>query len=108
VLLIQYLHVHVFGFQRVASSFVLAANQSTLWRTEKMKTTILKMGEHARHTIKQVIKAMAAMQSILLPYDPTTSLSLDMTNHRLRRESRAIQSFVDKSGHSIDQAIHTS
>lgn len=73
-----------------------------------MKRTILKMGGDARHTIKQIIKAMTEMQTILLPYDPTTSLSLNITTHRLGKESRVILGFVHKSGHSIDQAIHTS
>lgn len=105
---LMFLLVLLFTFLAVvASSLVLAANQSTLWRTEKMKRSILKMGEDARHTMKQVIKAMTEMQSILLPYDPSTSLSLNITTHRLGRESRVIRGFLHKSGHSIDQAIHT-
>ncbi|KAB1214913.1 hypothetical protein CJ030_MR5G024519 [Morella rubra] len=93
---------------RVASSVVLASIQSTLWRTEKLKRTILKMGGDARQAIQKVIHAMTEMQFLLLPYDPNTSLTLNTTSHRLGRESRIIRSFVDKTGHSFDLAIHTS
>jgi hypothetical protein len=93
---------------RVASSFVLAANQSTLRRTEKIKRTILTIGGDVRETIQKIIKAMTEMQSLLLPYDPSISMSLNMTIHRLGRESHVIRRSVDKNGHSIDQAIHTS
>uniref|UniRef100_A0A2N9G0A0 Uncharacterized protein n=1 Tax=Fagus sylvatica TaxID=28930 RepID=A0A2N9G0A0_FAGSY len=94
--------------ERVASSFVLAANQSTLRRTEKIKRTILTIGGDVRETIQKIIKAMTEMQSLLLPYDPSISMSLNMTIHRLGRESHVIRRSVDKNGHSIDQAIHTS
>ena len=93
---------------RVASSFVLAANQSTLRRTEKIKGTILTIGGDVRESIQKIIKAMTEMQSLLLPYDPSISMSLNMTIHRLGRESHVIRRSVDKNGHSIDQAIHTS
>ncbi|XP_041003649.1 uncharacterized protein LOC121249058 [Juglans microcarpa x Juglans regia] len=107
--ILMFLLVLLFTFLAiVASSFVLAANQSTLWRTEKMKGTILKMGGDAHQTIQKVMNAMTEMQSILLPYDPITSRTLKITTHRLGRESHVIHNFVDKSGHSIDQAIHTS
>lgn len=73
-----------------------------------MKGTILKMGGDARQSIQKVMNAMTEMQSLLLPYDPITSRTLKITTHRLGRESHVIHNFVDKSGHSIDQAIYTS
>ncbi|KAK9285829.1 hypothetical protein L1049_025030 [Liquidambar formosana] len=92
----------------VATSFALAANQSTLRRTKKLKETILRAGGDARRTIRKVTKAFKEMQHHLLPYDPDTSFRLNITTHRLGKESRIIQRFVQKNGHSINLAIQTS
>lgn len=92
----------------VASSFVLAANHSTLWRTEKIIRTIVTMGRDASQTIQKVITSLTKMQSLLLPYDPNISMSLNTTIDRLGRESHVIRRFVDKNGHSIDHAIQSS
>lgn len=66
------------------------------------------MGRDASQTIQKVITSLTKMQSLLLPYDPNISMSLNTTIDRLGRESHVIRRFVDKNGHSIDRAIQSS
>ncbi|KAF5752828.1 hypothetical protein HS088_TW01G00746 [Tripterygium wilfordii] len=91
-----------------AISLVLAANQSSLARTNRLKKTILKAGKDAHGTIRKVIKVMREMENILLPYDRRTSVRLNITAHQLGKESKTIQHFNERIGHSMDQAIQTS
>nr|KYP52377.1 hypothetical protein KK1_025682 [Cajanus cajan] len=92
----------------VASSFVLATSQKTLRRTEKLKESVVGIGEDALGTISKVIKTTNQMQFLLLPYNPQICASLNSTTQDLRSNSRVIRRFIDKSGQSIDKATHTS
>lgn len=75
---------------------------------EKLKGTLFSVGGDARRSIRKVMKAMTQMQYLLVPYDSTMAVTLNTTNYRLGYESRVVQYFVDKNGHSIDRAIQTS
>ncbi|XP_030474109.2 uncharacterized protein LOC115691566 isoform X1 [Syzygium oleosum] len=92
----------------VASSCVLAANQRSHHRMRRLKETILKAGQDAHRIIRRIITTMTEMEYILLPYEPVVSFQLNLTTHQLGKESRVIQHFVQKNGHSIDLAIQTS
>ncbi|XVF61359.1 hypothetical protein PTKIN_Ptkin08bG0123500 [Pterospermum kingtungense] len=92
----------------VATSLVIAANQSSLQRTKKLRNTVLKAGEDVRVSIRKLITAMTRIQFLLLPYDQKTSHKLNVTTHRLGKESRTIRNFVSSHEHSIDVAIQAS
>lgn len=55
-----------------------------------------------------VIDAMTAVEKLLLKYDEDMSLRLDATINKLGNEWQNIQNFVQKSGHSIEDAIQAS
>ncbi|PKI71317.1 hypothetical protein CRG98_008317 [Punica granatum] len=92
----------------VVSGVVLAANQSSQHRTDRLKKSILGAGREARHTIRKVIQTMTQMQNLLQPYDLRMAVELNITAHGLRKESRAIKQFIDQTDHSIGLAIQTS
>ncbi|KAK7307691.1 hypothetical protein VNO77_40969 [Canavalia gladiata] len=91
----------------VASSFVLATSQKTLRRTEKLKESVMGIGEDALRTLGRVIRATNQMQFLLLPYNPLISASLNSTTQDLRSNSRMIRRFIDTSGQSFNKATHT-
>ncbi|XP_057443715.1 uncharacterized protein LOC130735855 isoform X2 [Lotus japonicus] len=92
----------------VASGFVLATSQRTLQRTEKLKETVVGIGDDALGTIGRIMKTTKQMQYLLLPYNPQISATLDSTTEDLRSNSRVIRRFIDRSGKSFDKATHTS
>ncbi|GMN34340.1 hypothetical protein TIFTF001_004630 [Ficus carica] len=107
--LLMFFMVLLFTFLAiVASSVVLLANQSSVRKMEKLKGTLFSVGGDARRSIRKVMKAMTQMQYLLVPYDSTMAVTLNTTNYRLGYESRVVQYFIDKNGHSIDRAIQTS
>lgn len=87
---------------------MLAANRSSLHRTDLVKKSIIGAGKDARRTIRKTIQAMTQMQDLLLPFDPSVAVGLNITAHRLRKESRSIQQFIEKTDHSINLAIDAS
>ncbi|KAK7309145.1 hypothetical protein RJT34_05656 [Clitoria ternatea] len=91
-----------------ASSFVLATSQRTLRTTEKLKESMVGIGEDALRTIGRVMKTTNQMQFLLLPYTPQISETLNSTTQDLRSNSRVIRRFVDRTGQSFDDATHTS
>ncbi|XP_040937769.1 uncharacterized protein [Gossypium hirsutum] len=92
-------------FAIIAASFVIAANQISQHRTKKLKNTLVKAGHEVTQSIRRLITAMTRMQYLLLPYDQKTSSRLNVTTHRLGRESRMIRNFVRNHEHSLDVAI---
>ncbi|TYJ10800.1 hypothetical protein E1A91_A11G233100v1 [Gossypium mustelinum] len=92
-------------FAIIAASFVIAANQISQHRTKKLKNTLVKAGHEVTISIRRLITAMTRMQYLLLPYDQKTSSRLNVTTHRLGRESRMIRNFVRNHEHSLDVAI---
>ncbi|KAK6287744.1 PREDICTED: uncharacterized protein LOC18611294 isoform X1 [Theobroma cacao] len=92
----------------VAASFVIAANQRSLQRIKKLKNTIVSAGDDVSKSIRRLITAMTRIQYLLLPYDRKTSQELNVTTHRLGKESRTIQNFVRSHERPIDVAIQTS
>lgn len=95
-------------YNRVASSFVLATSQKTLRRTEKLKETVIGIGEDALGAIGRVMRTTKRMQYLLLPYNPQICASLNSTTEDLRTNSRVIRRFIDRSVQSFDKATHTS
>ncbi|XP_024025453.1 uncharacterized protein LOC21392719 [Morus notabilis] len=107
--LLMFLMVIFFTFLAiVTSSVVLLANQSSVRRMDKLKGTLFSVGGDARRSIRKVVNAMTQMQYLLVPYDPSMAVTLNTTTRRLGSESRAVQCFIEKNGHSIDRAIQTS
>ncbi|XVE86994.1 hypothetical protein DITRI_Ditri18aG0080200 [Diplodiscus trichospermus] len=92
----------------VAASFVIAATHSSLQKTKKLKNTIVNAGEDVSKSIRKLITAMTRIQYLLLPYDRKASQQLNVTTHKLGKESRTIQSFVRSHEHSINVAIQVS
>lgn len=92
----------------VATSLVIAANQSSFKRTKKLEETVLGAGGEARKTIRKVTDAMTEMQNVLLPYDPKTCTLLNSTSYQLGKEARLIRKFGRKYEHSISKAIQIS
>ncbi|XP_004517256.1 uncharacterized protein [Cicer arietinum] len=92
----------------VASSFVLATSQRTLRRTEKLKDTVVGIGEEAVGAIGRVMRTTKQIQYLLLPYNPQICMSLNSTTQDLRTNSRVIRRFIDRSEQSFDKATHTS
>ncbi|KAB2004743.1 hypothetical protein ES319_D11G221000v1 [Gossypium barbadense] len=92
-------------FAIIAASFVIAANQISQHRTKKLKNTLVKAGHEVTQSIRRLITKMTRMQYLLLPYDQKTSSRLNVTTHRLGRESRKIRNFVRNHEHSLDVAI---
>ncbi|KAG2375906.1 uncharacterized protein HKW66_Vig0159400 [Vigna angularis] len=93
---------------RIASSFVMATSQKTLKRTEKLKESVVGIGEDALGTLGRVIRTTNQMQLLLLPYNPQMCESLNSTTQDLRTNSRVIRRFIDRSEQSFDRATHTS
>ncbi|AES94526.2 transmembrane protein, putative [Medicago truncatula] len=84
-----YLHIFVLllllaSLAIVASSFVLATSQKTIRRTEKLKDTVVGIGEEALGAINR-----------------------NSTTDDLRTNSRVIRRFIDKSEQSFNKAIDT-
>lgn len=94
-------------YNRVASSFVLATSQKTIRRTEKLKDTVVGIGEEALGAINRVMRTTKQMQYLLLPYNPQICASLNSTTDDLRTNSRVIRRFIDKSEQSFNKAIDT-
>ncbi|KAM7263365.1 hypothetical protein ACFE04_001048 [Oxalis oulophora] len=92
----------------IASGFVLAANQSSMKRTKRLKNTILDAGQNVQQAIRKVITGLTEIQYQLLPYDPQMTHQLNLTTHQLRRESRVIHNYVQKNGHYVNMGIQTS
>ncbi|KAL2551958.1 hypothetical protein Fot_05577 [Forsythia ovata] len=92
-------------FAIAATGVIIAANQKSLQRANKLKETICDVGRDSSQAIRRVNMAFIDMQAFLHPYDPGTCHQLNLTTHRLRRESISIQQFVDKTRQSSDQAV---
>ncbi|KAL4333001.1 hypothetical protein GQ457_07G007130 [Hibiscus cannabinus] len=90
----------------VAASFVIAANQISLQRTKKLENTLVLAGHDVTISIRKLITAMTRMQYLLLPYDQKTAQELNVTAHRLGKESRMINNFITSHKHSLSVAIH--
>ncbi|XP_010559144.1 PREDICTED: uncharacterized protein LOC104827634 [Tarenaya hassleriana] len=91
-----------------ATGMVIAANQSSRSRLQKLENTIANAGEDVHRTIGTVVESMTKIQYLLLPYDQQTTKLLNITTHRLAKESRIIQRFVHENKRSINLAIQTS
>ncbi|XP_019173273.1 PREDICTED: uncharacterized protein LOC109168873 [Ipomoea nil] len=89
----------------VASSFVLVADKGSLHRTKKLTETILDAGSDAQRTMQSTKGILLSIQTLIDPYDSNTSHMLNVTTHMLRRDSLSIQSFIDKTRHSGNEAI---
>ncbi|XP_027362638.1 uncharacterized protein LOC113870244 [Abrus precatorius] len=112
---LDHYYIHIFfllllftSLAIVASCFVLATSQKTMRRTEKLKESVVGIGEDALGTIGRVLKTTNQMQFLLLPYNPQICASLNSTTQDLRSNSRVIRRFIDRSGQSFDKATHTS
>ncbi|XP_028772798.1 uncharacterized protein LOC114729936 [Neltuma alba] len=92
----------------VASSLVFVTNQKALKRTEKLKDSVLGIGEDALRSLTTVIKKMKQMQYLLLPYNQQITGNLNTTIESFRSDSRVIRRFLDSSGRIFQKAIHTS
>ncbi|KAG4386450.1 hypothetical protein GLYMA_11G047500v4 [Glycine max] len=104
-----YLHIFfLLLFFTSLAIFVLATSQKTLRRTEKLKESVVGIGEDALRTIGRVMKTTNQMQILLLPYNPQICASLNSSTQDLRSNSRVIRRFIDRSGQSFDEATHTS
>ncbi|CAA3023061.1 Hypothetical predicted protein [Olea europaea subsp. europaea] len=104
--LILFLLVVLFTFFAIAATCVIiAANQKSLQRANKLKKTISDVGRDSSQAIRRVNIAFIDMQVLLQPYDPGTCHQLSLTTHRLRRESITIQQFVYMTRQSSDQAV---
>ncbi|KAL0450155.1 UNVERIFIED_CONTAM: hypothetical protein Slati_1571900 [Sesamum latifolium] len=77
-----------------ASSVIIAANQKSLQRAEKLEDTLFGAGNDTSQTIGKVRATLQRMQTSLLPYDSKTCTLLDLIGHRLRKESLRIHGFV--------------
>lgn len=100
--------MHTFVCDRVASSLVLVANQRTLKRTEKLKDSVLGVGEEALSTLSRVIKKMKEMEYLLLPYNQQITGDLNTTIESFRSNSLVIRHFLVSTGRTFDKAIDTS
>ncbi|BAU00298.1 hypothetical protein VIGAN_10188100 [Vigna angularis var. angularis] len=112
---LDHYHLHIFflllfftSLAIIASSFVMATSQKTLKRTEKLKESVVGIGEDALGTLGRVIRTTNQMQLLLLPYNPQMCESLNSTTQDLRTNSRVIRRFIDRSEQSFDRATHTS
>ncbi|KAI9074617.1 hypothetical protein K1719_043458 [Acacia pycnantha] len=92
----------------VASSLVFVANQRSLKRTEKLKDSVLGIGEDALSTLSRSIKKMKQMQYLLLPYNQQITGNLSTTIESFRGNSHVIRRFIVSSGRIFDKAINTS
>ncbi|KAK4416338.1 hypothetical protein Salat_2459300 [Sesamum alatum] len=90
-----------------ASSVIIAANEKSLQRAEKLEDTLFGAGDDASLTIGKVRTTLLRMQTSLLPYDSKTCTILDMIGHRLRKGSLSIHGLVGSTRKSCDQVIHT-
>ncbi|CAI9111269.1 OLC1v1011448C2 [Oldenlandia corymbosa var. corymbosa] len=89
----------------VASGFILAANERSHKRVNRLIDTIYGAANDASQAMRRVINSLVDMQTRLGPYDQQTSDLLNVTTHRLRRESLLIQNFVDKTKHPSDKVV---
>lgn len=69
-------------------------NQSSEKRANKFKETIFDAARNASQEMRRVINTLVDMQKYLIPYDSFTCNLLNVTTHRLRRESLTVQEFV--------------
>lgn len=76
-------------------------------KTKILIETVLSVGDDARRSIHRINKVLREMQTLLDQYDKSASHFFNSTRHLLRKESRTIRRFVDKSSRSGDQAIET-
>ncbi|KAL0377913.1 UNVERIFIED_CONTAM: hypothetical protein Sradi_3096800 [Sesamum radiatum] len=90
-----------------ASSVIIAANQKSLQRAEKLEDTLFGAGDDTSQTMGKVRATLRRMQTSLLPYDSKTCTLLDLIGHRLRKGSLRIHGFVGSTRKSCDQFIHT-
>lgn len=100
--------VYVFCCGRVASSLILVTSQRSLRRTEKLKHSVLGIGEDALGKLSRVIKEMKQIQYLLFAYNQKITEQLNTTVANFRNDSRVIRRFVDTSGQTFGIAIHTS
>ncbi|KAL7101520.1 hypothetical protein ACP275_08G058700 [Erythranthe tilingii] len=89
------------------SSVVIAANEKSLQRAEKLEEIIFGAGEDASLTIAKVKSTMVQMHTLLLPYDSKTCDLLDLIARRLRKVSLTVNTFVQSSRKYWDRAIQT-
>lgn len=68
----------------------------------------MRTGEVTRDMIENVLNALIGIERLILPYEPEKSAKLNRTISRLGKESKAIHDFVTFSGHTINDAIHSS
>lgn len=92
---------------RIASGLAIAADEMSISKTKILIETVLSAGDDARRSIHRINKVLREMQTLLDQYDKSASHFLNSTRNLLRKESRTIRSFVDKSSRSGDQAIET-
>ncbi|KAL5706770.1 hypothetical protein ACHQM5_024894 [Ranunculus cassubicifolius] len=90
----------------VASSFVLAANHSSLLRTKKLENTILRVAKVAHGTIRKVTRAIQKMRRLLYPYNKAACVQLTVTARKLTKESQTIRRVLYWHTHSIDRDIN--
>ncbi|KAL0350490.1 UNVERIFIED_CONTAM: hypothetical protein Sradi_4198200 [Sesamum radiatum] len=89
------------------SSVIIAVNQKSLQRAEKLEDTLFGAGDDTSQTLGKVRATLWRMQTSLLPYDSKTCTLLDLIGHRLRKGSLSIHRFVGSTRKSCDQVIHT-
>ena len=91
--------------RRIASSFVFAASKSSQKRANMLVDTVFGAASDASGAMRRVINSLVDMQALLRPYDPQTCNLLNVTSHRLRRESLLIKDFVAKTKHPSHEAV---
>ncbi|KAL3525593.1 hypothetical protein ACH5RR_013965 [Cinchona calisaya] len=89
----------------IASSFIFAASKSSQKRANKLIDTIFGAASEACRALRRVINSLVDMQALLQPYNQETCNLLNVTSHRLRRESLLIQDFVGKTKHPSHKAV---
>ncbi|XP_027179251.1 uncharacterized protein LOC113778156 isoform X2 [Coffea eugenioides] len=89
----------------IASSFVFAASKSSQKRANRLVDTVFGAASDASGAMRRVINSLVDMQALLRPYDPQTCNLLNVTSHRLRRESLLIKDFVAKTKHPSHEAV---
>nr|XP_027077763.1 uncharacterized protein LOC113701352 isoform X4 [Coffea arabica] len=89
----------------IASSFVFAASKSSQKRANMLVDTVFGAASDASGAMRRVINSLVDMQALLRPYDPQTCNLLNVTSHRLRRESLLIKDFVAKTKHPSHEAV---
>lgn len=92
---------------RVASSLVLVTNQKSLRKTEKVRDSVMDIGEDALVTVGRVMKKMKQIHYLLLPYNKQITADLNTTLDNFRSDSRTIRRFVHTTWQIFQKAIHT-